>query len=321
MEAVSVSQHLAALFESHRIECVVHGEWVAPAGRLPAIRATWYAGEKTGRLDVDVLLEDERQLQEAFAGIGSGEDGLQDALRNFASNSFHVLLSALWGQAEEDQVMVETWEIGERRFEVHIGNLGLRGAEGKAPPLPAGLVPEHRAGDSRRAAGRAPALVPAFLLCLRQPAHGGGAVRQPAVGGRHAEPGRSRLAGFAGLLQRAQLPHAQAAGVGRRVAQPARRRWRLHSCQVALRRVRPLPHDQHCDDPAAPGRRHDADVVLHRQAAPRLPDEARAGLTRRVQPSRAATCSAVALADCGFCPVTRRPSTTTLLVNGSRLLS
>lgn len=87
MEAVSVSQHLAALFESHRIECVVHGEWVAPAGRLPAIRATWYAGEKTGRLDVDVLLEDERQLQEAFAGIGSGEDGLQDALRNFASNS------------------------------------------------------------------------------------------------------------------------------------------------------------------------------------------------------------------------------------------
>lgn len=42
-------------------------------------------GEKTGRLDVDVLLEDERQLQEAFAGIGSGEDGLQDALRNFAS--------------------------------------------------------------------------------------------------------------------------------------------------------------------------------------------------------------------------------------------
>ena len=27
----------------------------------------------------------------------------------------------------------------------------------------------------------------------------------------------------------------------------------------ALRRVRPLPHDQHCDDPAAPGRRDDAE--------------------------------------------------------------
>ncbi len=31
--------------------------------------------------------------------------------------------------------------LSERRFEVHIGNLGLRGAEGKAPPLPAGLFP------------------------------------------------------------------------------------------------------------------------------------------------------------------------------------
>ncbi|KAB0734768.1 hypothetical protein F7O94_31975, partial [Pseudomonas aeruginosa] len=138
MEAVSASQHLAALFDSHQIEYVAHGEWVAPNGRLPAIRATWYPGEKTGRLDVDVLLEDERQLQEAFAGIGGGEEGLQDALRNFCSNSLHVLLSVFWGHAGEDQVLVETWEIGERRFEAHIGNLGLRGAEGKAPALPAG---------------------------------------------------------------------------------------------------------------------------------------------------------------------------------------
>lgn len=141
MEAVSVSQHLAALFESHRIECVAARRMGGASRAATGDPRHLVCGEKTGRLDVDVLLEDERQLQEAFAGIGSGEDGLQDALRNFASNSFHVLLSALWGQAEEDQVMVETWEIGERRFEVHIGNLGLRGAEGKAPPLPAGLFP------------------------------------------------------------------------------------------------------------------------------------------------------------------------------------
>lgn len=244
MEAVSVSQHLAALFESHRIDCVVHGEWVAPAGRLPAIRATWYAGEKTGRLDVDVLLEDERQLQEAFAGIGSAEDGLQDALRNFASNSFHVLLSALWGQAEEDQVMVETWEIGERRFEVHIGNLGLRGAEGKAPPLPVGLFP-----SIERAIRTEP--LDARLHWFRHffCAFGNQRTVEALFDNQPWEAGMQNLAALdwqdsQGLLQRAQLPHAQAAGVGRR---------------VALRRVRPLPHDQHCDDPAAPGRRDDAE--------------------------------------------------------------
>ncbi len=39
------------------------------------------------------------------------------------------------------------------------------------------------------------------------------------------------------------------------------------------------------------------------------------------QRSSAATCSAVALADCGFWPVTRRPSTTTFGTNGSHALS
>ncbi|VFT36247.1 Uncharacterised protein [Pseudomonas aeruginosa] len=244
MEAVSVSQHLAALFESHRIDCVVHGEWVAPAGRLPAIRATWYAGEKTGRLDVDVLLEDERQLQEAFAGIGSGEDGLQDALRNFASNSFHVLLSALWGQAEEDQVMVETWEIGERRFEVHIGNLGLRGAEGKAPPLPAGLFP-----SIERAIRTEP--LDARLHWFRHffCAFGNQRTVEALFDNQPWEAGMQNLAALdwqdsQGYYSVRNFLHAQAAGVGRR---------------VALRRVRPLPHDQHCDDPAAPGRRDDAE--------------------------------------------------------------
>ncbi len=141
MEAVSVSQHLAALFESHRIECVVHGEWVAPAGRLPAIRATWYAGKRPDGWTSMCCWRTSASCRKPSPASAAARDGLQDALRNFASNSFHVLLSALWGQAEEDQVMVETWEIGERRFEVHIGNLGLRGAEGKAPPLPAGLFP------------------------------------------------------------------------------------------------------------------------------------------------------------------------------------
>lgn len=98
-------------------------------------------GEKTGWLGVDALPEDRCQLQEASAGIGSGKDGLWDALRNFASNFLHVLLSAFWGRAKEDQVMAEVWGIDEWCFEVHISNLGLYGAEGKAPPLPAELLP------------------------------------------------------------------------------------------------------------------------------------------------------------------------------------
>ena len=84
-------------------------------------------GEKTGRLDVDVLLEDERQLQEAFAGIGSGEDGLQEALRNFASNSFRALGS---GRGPGDG-----GDLGDRRAAFRVRQ--PRGA----PPLPARLFP------------------------------------------------------------------------------------------------------------------------------------------------------------------------------------
>ena len=113
MEPVSVSQLLAALFEAHGVEFVVHEGWVAPGGRLPAIRATWYPRGKTGRLDVDVLLEDDnRHFQEAFAGVGEGEAGLRDAWENFCRNSFHVLLSALWGPdlgaCESDMVSDDT---------------------------------------------------------------------------------------------------------------------------------------------------------------------------------------------------------------------
>lgn len=146
MEPVSVSQLLAALFEAHGVEFVVHEGWVAPGGRLPAIRATWYPRGKTGRLDVDVLLEDDnRHFQEAFAGVGEGEAGLRDAWENFCRNSFHVLLSALWGRADEDQVTVETWQVGEQRFEAHLGNFCTRGADGKVPALPEDLFPSIEA--------------------------------------------------------------------------------------------------------------------------------------------------------------------------------
>lgn len=200
-------------------------------------------GEKTGRLDVDVLLEDERQLQEAFAGIGSGEDGLQDALRNFASNSFHVLLSALWGQAEEDQVMVETWEIGERRFEVHIGNLGLRGAEGKAPPLPAGLFP-----SIERAIRTEP--LDARLHWFRHffCAFGNQRTVEALFDNQPWRPACRTWLLSTGRIRRVTTACATSS---------CSSRWRRPPRRPSTSST--LPHDQHCDDPAAPGRRDDAE--------------------------------------------------------------
>lgn len=135
----TVTEALSQLFDGHGIAHVVEGDWIAPNGELPAMRAVWHPGDTTGRLDVHVVLPDKTIVEENFAGIGEGEDGLNDGLANFTRNSFHVLLSALWGQADEEQVTVETWSIGDREYTAHIGNFGTRGSAGMQPPIPDGL--------------------------------------------------------------------------------------------------------------------------------------------------------------------------------------
>ena len=103
------------------------------------MRAVWQPGEATGRLDVHVVLPDKTIVEENFAGIGEGEDGLNDGLANFGRNSFHVFLSALWGHREPDQVTVESWEVNGQTYDAHIGNYGTRGSSGRQPRIPEDL--------------------------------------------------------------------------------------------------------------------------------------------------------------------------------------
>ncbi len=141
----TTTEYLARLFEAHHIAHVTEGDWVAPGGELPAMRAIWHPGDTTGRLDVHVVLPDKTIVEENFAGIGEGEDGLNDGMANFTRNAFHVFLSALWGQADDEQVTVETWSIAGRDYTAHIGNFGTRGSAGAQPPIPEGLFAQLEA--------------------------------------------------------------------------------------------------------------------------------------------------------------------------------
>lgn len=64
---------------------------------------------------------------------------LANAFQNFCINSFHVLLSALCGVDEPDQVSVETWRIGGTDDTAVIGHMGARATEGGNVPIPDGL--------------------------------------------------------------------------------------------------------------------------------------------------------------------------------------
>jgi len=131
---------LLDLFERHGLTSTVHGDWVLPSAELPAIRGTWHARETAGRLDVHVMVREGVVIEECFAGVGAGEAGLADGLRNFTINSFHTLLSALWRRHDPGQVVIETWTVAGRRFRAFIGNVGTRSSNGIAPPIPSDML-------------------------------------------------------------------------------------------------------------------------------------------------------------------------------------
>jgi hypothetical protein len=130
---------LSKLFEEHGVSSIIENEWVVPNNELPAIRALWYPGESSGRLDVQALVQDQVVIEECFAGIGQGDRALNDAMVNFSVNSFHVLLASLWNRNDSEQVTTEQWNVGNKRYTAFIGNFGTRSSEGVRPHIPSEL--------------------------------------------------------------------------------------------------------------------------------------------------------------------------------------
>lgn len=125
--------------EGHDIQCETHNGWCVPNGELPAIRTVWIDGENGGggRLDVEVLLPDERRVLECFAGLGnSSEECQKDALQNFLLSSFHVLLSANWCREVSEQVDIESWRINGDQWKAHIGGFSNRASAGVEVVIP-----------------------------------------------------------------------------------------------------------------------------------------------------------------------------------------
>ena len=67
---------------------------------------------------------------------------MYDALHNFTINSFHVLLAALWGKNDPEQVTTESWDVQGKWYTAYIGNFGCRSSEGVTPHIPHELFPE-----------------------------------------------------------------------------------------------------------------------------------------------------------------------------------
>lgn len=129
--AEEIADFLQELLRAHGVAASRHKEWSLPEGRRPAMRGIWHSGDgprTAGRLDIQVALEDGRVIVEGFAGVGEGIEGARDGLKNFTTNSFHVLLAALWDRVDEERVTVETWRLSSGNATAYIGPFGTRGS-------------------------------------------------------------------------------------------------------------------------------------------------------------------------------------------------
>ena len=140
MDSAALQKYLLQLFERHDVELEADEDgWLVTDGDFPAIRAAWHAGaaSEPGRLDVDVVLSEERYIEESFAGVGGDEAGCRDALRAFEHDAFHPLLAACWYVTDDRRMRIAAWEIGVRTWDVFIGPFSARGADAASMPTEA----------------------------------------------------------------------------------------------------------------------------------------------------------------------------------------
>jgi hypothetical protein len=130
-----LQRYLIRLFERHDVELEPDEDWLMTDGDFPAIRAIWHEGAagEPGRLDVDIVLSEERHIEESFAGVGGGEVGCRDALATFERGVFHVLLAACWYVTDDRKIQLQSWEWGIRTWDVFISPMVSSRPDVEAP--------------------------------------------------------------------------------------------------------------------------------------------------------------------------------------------
>ncbi|HTV83906.1 MAG TPA: DUF6348 family protein [Dyella sp.] len=136
----TLQTELLRLFRRHDVELEVDEDWLVTDGDFPALRAHWQDGTDAapGRLDIEVVISEERHIEESVAGRGRGETGMRDALKAFEQHVLHVLLAACWYVTDDRRIQLQSWELGVRSWDVFVGPFTVSRDDIAAPE---GLLP------------------------------------------------------------------------------------------------------------------------------------------------------------------------------------
>src|SRR6185312_9638271 len=113
MDSAALQKYLLRLFERHDVQLDADEDgWLTTDGDFPTVRAQWHEGAAgaPGHLDIDVVLSEDRGIEESFAGHGAGTDGCMAALRAFEQSAFHPLLAACWYVTDDRKLTITSWE-------------------------------------------------------------------------------------------------------------------------------------------------------------------------------------------------------------------
>lgn len=134
-----IENTLIDLFAEHGVMLEPDEGWLLTEGEdFPAIRGLWHESDdgSRGRLDIDIVLDEERTIEESFGGAGDGKAACRDALSSFARNDFHVVLAACWHIVNPERLSVQTLRAGGRTFTVYFGDFALRGEDDAPMEIP-----------------------------------------------------------------------------------------------------------------------------------------------------------------------------------------
>lgn len=126
---------LLDLFRQQGVELEPDEEgWLLTDGDFPALGARWHAGSdgEPGRLDVDVVIDETRRIEDSFAGADARE-----ALAAFERSTLPLLLAACWYVTDDRRMRIAAWDIGVRTWDVFVGPLDVRGTGSSDWPMPA----------------------------------------------------------------------------------------------------------------------------------------------------------------------------------------
>ena len=150
MNPADLQARLLRLFESHDVELEPDEDWLLTDGDFPAVRAHWQSGSHgaPGRLDLDVVLDEDRQIELSYAGVGPGDAGFRDALDRFARSDLAVLLAACWYVTDDRKLDLAQWDAGMRTWDVFIGHFVVEGADIAVPSGVVGGIADALKGET-----------------------------------------------------------------------------------------------------------------------------------------------------------------------------